>query len=115
MSQEKIVGIPPEDVPLGAPPVLAVDNQDADGSSQDPRLLNNEEAVIVDDPVKGKLETPRDSYEGRKYMPNIKGPQSPSQETDEVFSDPRKEENLPDGGKNAGELNAFNLGRDDQI
>lgn len=111
----KIVGIPPEDVPLDADPILAVDKSAADGSSQDPRLVNNEEAVVVDDPAVGEVENPRGSYKGRKDLPNIKGPEAPSQETDEVYSDPRKEEDLPPAGKNVGELNAFNLGKEDNL
>ncbi|WP_223193241.1 MULTISPECIES: hypothetical protein [Psychrobacter] len=112
-SGAKIVGIPPEDVPLDAEPVLAVDKRAADGSSQDPRLVNDEEAVVVRDPAAGKVENPRGSYAGRKNMPNIDGPEQASQETDEVYSDPRKEEDLPPGGKNAADLNAFNLGKED--
>ena len=46
---------------------------------------------------------------GRKYKPDIKGPQEKSQETDEIYADPRKEEDLPDGGKNVGDLNAYDL------
>ncbi|WP_227677473.1 hypothetical protein [Psychrobacter ciconiae] len=112
---KKIVGIPPEDVPLDADPILAVDNVDADGSSQDPRLVNNEEAVVVRDPALSGVENPKGSYAGRKHLPNIDGPEQASQETDEVYSDPRKEEDLPPGGKNVGDLNAFNLGKEDNL
>lgn len=112
---EKVVGIPPEDVPLDSDPVLSVNKSEADGSSQDPRLVNNEEAVVVGDPVAGKVVNPKNSYEGRKNLPNIKGPEQASQETDEVYSDPRKEEDLPPAGKNAGDLNAFNLGKEDNL
>lgn len=71
-----------------------------------------EEKVPIDDPVKGHIQNPKDSYEGRKYEPNIDGPEQASQETDEVFVDPRKEEDLPAGGKNVGDLNAFDLSRE---
>lgn len=70
---------------------------------------NDEQSVVVDDPIAAKTENPKDSYEGRKHEPNIDGPEQASQETDEVFVDPRKEENIPAGGKNVGELNAFDL------
>ncbi|WP_201585808.1 hypothetical protein [Psychrobacter jeotgali] len=80
------------------------------------KVVNNdptEEKVVVNDPASTKPENPRDSYEGRKYDPEIDGPIQDSQETDEVYSDPRKEEDLPAGGKNVGDLTADNLGRDD--
>lgn len=69
----------------------------------------NEEPIFINDPAVLAPNTPKDSYEGRKYAPDIDGPQQKSQETDEVYVDPRKEENLPDGGKNVGELSAFDL------
>lgn len=78
-------------------------------TSRDNERPNNEEAVVVNDPAALAPENPKDSYEGRKHDPNIKGPQQESQETDEIYSDPRKDERLPDGGKNVGELNAFDL------
>ena len=68
-----------------------------------------EEKVIVDDPAANELENPKDSYAGRKHKPEIDGPEQDSQETDEVYADPRKEENLPAGGKNAAELSAYDL------
>lgn len=67
------------------------------------------EKVVIDDPVVNKPLNPKDSYEGRKYTPEIDGPQQASQETDEVYADPRKEENLPAGGKNVADLNAHDL------
>ncbi len=67
------------------------------------------EKVIIDDPAINKPLNPKDSYEGRKYDPEIDGPQQASQETDEVYADPRKEEDLPAGGKNVAELNAYDL------
>ena len=70
---------------------------------------NHEEKVVVDDPAALEPDNTRDSYEGRKNEPNIDGPQQDSQETDEIYSDPRKEENLPAGGKNVGDLNAYDL------
>lgn len=72
---------------------------------------NNEEIVPIDDPVMAKRENPTDSYEGRKHKPNIDGPEQASQETDEVYSDPRKEEDLPAGGKNVADLNAHDLSK----
>ena len=75
-----------------------------------PALVDdNEEKVVVDDPAALEPDNPRDSYEGRKNDAEIDGPQQASQETDEIYADPRKEENLPDGGKNVGDLNAQNL------
>lgn len=74
---------------------------------------NDEEPVPVNDPAKVKPENPKNSYEGRKYEPEIDGPEQASQETDEVYSDPRKEEDLPAGGKNVGDLSAYDLGRKD--
>lgn len=70
---------------------------------------NDEEAVPVKDPAASRIATPKDSYEGRKYQPNIDGPEQASQETDEVYVDPRKEEDLPAGGKNVADLNAYDL------
>lgn len=70
---------------------------------------NDEEVVPVNDPVVAKRENPKDSYEGRKHEPEIDGPEQKSQETDEVYADPRKEEDLPAGGKNVGDLNAYDL------
>lgn len=70
----------------------------------------NDEAIVpVEDPVVAKRENPTDSYEGRKYEPDIDGPNQASQETDEVYADPRKEEDLPAGGKNVADLNAYDL------
>lgn len=70
---------------------------------------NREEAVPVRDPAALHPDNPQDSYEGRKHEPNIDGPQQESQETDEIYSDPRKEEDLPAGGKNVADLNAYDL------
>ena len=73
---------------------------------------NDEEVVPVDDPVVANTENPANSYEGRKHKPDIDGPEQASQETDEVYADPRKEENLPPGGKNVADLNAHDLSKD---
>lgn len=70
---------------------------------------NDEEPVPIDDPAALKPKNPKDSYKGRKYEPDIDGPQQESQETDEIYSDPRKEEDLPAGGKNVADLNAYDL------
>lgn len=74
--------------------------------------VNDEEKVIVNDPAALAPDNTKDSYAGRKYEPEIDGPQHPSQETDEVYADPRKEENLPDGGKNVGDLSVHDLSQD---
>ena len=74
-----------------------------------PVATETEEKVIVDDLAASELENPKDSYAGRKHKPEIDGPEQDSQETDEVYADPRKEENLPAGGKNAAELSAYDL------
>lgn len=76
---------------------------------QDNTRPNDEEAVPVIDPVPAQSPKPTDSYEGRKYQPDIDGPEQASQETDEIYVDPRKEENLPAGGKNVADLNAYDL------
>ena len=73
---------------------------------------NNEEAVIVSDPASKAPDNPEGSYEGRKYDPEIDGPQQKSQETDEIYSDPRKEANLPAGGVNVSDLNTYDLSQD---
>ncbi|QCB30026.1 hypothetical protein [Psychrobacter alimentarius] len=70
---------------------------------------NGEEAVPVRDPAESHIDNSKDSYEGRKYQPNIDGPEQDSQETDEIYVDPRKEEDLPAGGKNVADLNAYDL------
>ena len=70
---------------------------------------NNEEPVLTTDPAALHPDNATDSYEGRKHDPDIDGPQQDSQETDEIYADPRKEENLPAGGKNVGDLNAYDL------
>ncbi|WP_010196341.1 hypothetical protein [Psychrobacter sp. PAMC 21119] len=76
---------------------------------------NNKEKVLLDDPVASEpqntKENTKDSYKGRKHEPNIDGPQQDSQETDEIYSDPREEENLPAGGKNVADLNAHDLSK----
>lgn len=74
---------------------------------------NTEEEVIVDDPAAVAPENPEGSYEGRKHEPQIDGPEQDSQETDEIYADPRKEENLPAGGKNVSDLNAYDLSQED--
>ena len=76
---------------------------------------NNEEEVLVNDPVAPTPQHTKDSYEGRKHQPNIDGPQQASQETDEVYVDPRKEEDLPAGGKNVADLNAYDLSKNNNI
>lgn len=70
---------------------------------------NNEEAVLTSDPASAALQNPKDSYEGRKHEQKIDGPEQASQETDEIYADPRKDENLPAGGKNVSDLNAYDL------
>lgn len=73
---------------------------------------NDEEPVPVNDPASLHPKNSQDSYEGRKHEPEIDGPQQKSQETDEIYSDPRKEENLPAGGKNVGDLNVHDLSQE---
>ena len=72
---------------------------------------NDEEPVLIDDSAALKPKNPKDSYKGRKYEPDIDGPEQESQETDEIYSDPRKEEDLPAGGKNVADLNAYDLSK----
>ena len=76
---------------------------------------NNEEPVLVNDRAASQTDIPVDSYEGRKHDPDIDGPQEKSQETDEIYADPRKEENLPAGGKNVADLNAYDLSKNNNI
>ena len=78
-----------------------------------PEKAATEEKVIVDDPAAVAPENPEGSYEGRKHEPQIDGPEQDSQETDEIYADPRKEENLPAGGKNVSDLNAYDLSQED--
>ncbi len=73
---------------------------------------NDEEAVPVVDPSTPQVNESKDSYAGRKYQPNIDGPEQASQETDEVYVDPRKESDLPAGGKNVADLNAYDLSQE---
>ena len=70
---------------------------------------NNEEKVVVNDSAASHPNNAQDSYEGRKHEPDIDGPQQDSQETDEIYADPRKEEDLPAGGKNVADLNVQDL------
>lgn len=79
--------------------------------------MNNDKVVIDNEPTpvaktvhSGK--NTEDSYEGRKHEPDIDGPQQDSQETDEIYSDPRKEEDLPVGGVNVAELKANDLSKE---
>lgn len=76
--------------------------------------VSNEEEVVIHDPAALAPDNTKDSYEGRKNDPDIDGPQQASQETDEIYADPRKEESLPDSGKNIGELNAYHLNQEEQ-
>lgn len=57
-------------------------------------------------------QSPKDSFEGRKHQPDIDGPMQDSQETDEIYVDPRKQEDLPAGGVNVGDLNAADLSKE---
>lgn len=75
-------------------------------------IKDNEEKVVIDDPAALEPDNLEGSYKGRKDDPEIDGPQQASQETDEIYADPRKEESLPDGGKNVGDLNVHNLGQE---
>ena len=70
---------------------------------------NNEDKVVVNDSAASHPNNAQDSYEGRKHKPDIDGPQQDSQETDEIYADPRKEEDLPAGGKNVADLNVHDL------
>lgn len=76
------------------------------------KIVDNEEKVVINDPAALAPDNTKDSYEGRKNDPEIDGPQQASQETDEIYADPRKEENLPDGGKNLGDLSANDLSQE---
>ena len=78
-----------------------------------PEKVATEEKVIVNNPAAVAPENPEGSYEGRKHEPQIDGPEQDSQETDEIYADPRKEENLPAGGKNVSDLNAHDLRQED--
>ena len=73
------------------------------------KKLNTEEKVLVNDSAALHPNHTQDSYEGRKHEPQIDGPQQASQETDEIYADPRKSEDLPAGGKNVADLNAHDL------
>ena len=73
------------------------------------KTSNDAEEVTIDHQVASQAKHEQDSYEGRKHETDIDGPQQDSQETDEIYADPRKEEDLPAGGKNMAELNANDL------
>jgi len=73
------------------------------------KKLRDEAKVVVDNQATTQLDHTQDSYEGRKHEPDIDGPQQDSQEADEIYADPRKEEDLPAGGKNVADLNVHNL------
>ncbi|MBP2280309.1 hypothetical protein H4W00_001122 [Psychrobacter sp. PL19] len=91
---------------------MTIDNMTTDNvnhKGQHTKGPNNEEIVPVSDSATAKPKNTEDSYEGRKYDPEIDGPQQKSQETDEIYADPRKEEDLPAGGKNVGDLDAHDL------
>lgn len=76
-----------------------------------PAIDQDQEPVEKTD--EGKLEP--GSYEGRKYQPEIDGPQQDSQETDDVYDEEREQDaQLPPAGENVGDLNAFDLGRHDK-
>lgn len=90
---------------------VVVNNSTAPDTAID--RTNDEVKVVVDDPVVAESDNPKDSYEGRKHAPNIDGPEQASQETDEVYVDPRKQEDLPPGGKNVADLNAYDLTQHD--
>lgn len=75
---------------------------------------NNEEPVPVNDPI-DRNTTSKDSYKGRKNQPNIDGPEQASQETDEIYVDPRRQEDLPAGGMNVADLNAYDLTQKDNV
>jgi len=80
-------------------------------------IIDDERQVVVEEsaeqvsttPEIPTDENPKDSFEGRKHQPDIDGPMQDSQETDEIYSDPRKQEDLPPGGKNVDDLNAYDL------
>ena len=78
----------------------------------DGKVVRDDQVIVDDHADLVEAENPKDSYEGRKYEPKIDGPEQASQETDEVYVDPRDTEDLPAGGKNVGDLNAHNLGKD---
>ncbi|MDO5769362.1 MAG: hypothetical protein Q4P13_07640 [Psychrobacter sp.] len=85
-------------------------------------IIDDERSVTLDQAVPGAAvekqyatENPEDSYAGRKHKPEIDGPQQASQETDEIFSDPRKEEDLPPGGKNVADLNVADLSQEGNL
>ena len=69
----------------------------------------SDEAAVLANQSAVEPQNPEDSYEGRKHEPKIDGPKQASQETDEIYADPRKAENLPAGGKNVADLNAHDL------
>jgi len=62
--------------------------------------------------VNERVTNAKDSYEGRKHQPDIDGPEQASQETDEIYADPRQAEDLPIGGKNVADLNAHDLSKE---
>ena len=87
------------------------DGNNKDINAKDEHLIReqHDKKVLVDDPAVSHRPNPKGSYAGRKHEPEIDGPIEDSQETDEIYADPRKEEDLPAGGKNVGDLNAYDL------
>lgn len=87
------------------------DSNNKDINAKDEHLTReqHDKKVLVDDPAASHRTNPKDSYAGRKHEPEIDGPIEDSQETDEIYADPRKQEDLPAGGKNIGDLNAHDL------
>lgn len=57
-------------------------------------------------------EASEQSPDDRKYKPDIDGPQQASQETDDIYVDPRANKDLPPAGKKVDELSAFDLSKE---
>lgn len=87
----------------------------ADELNVDNDAVVNEEATGASIDKSADPKELNETYAGRKHQPDIDGPQQASQETDEIYVDPRKQENLPPAGKNVGELNAHDLSRNNDI
>lgn len=99
--------------------VIIEDSANHSRAAKDSKETDNHNEIAVERntvpaaaSTENKPENPEGSYEGRKHQPDIDGPEQASQETDEVYADPRKQEDLPPAGVNAGDLNVSDLSKE---
>ena len=84
------------------------------GNIEGRKTIDDEDYPSVDKTDEAEsADSEKGSYEGRKYDSKIDGPEQVSQETDEVYADPRAEAGLPPAGKNVADLTVDTLNSDD--